>query len=147
MLDFEAQRQAMGCDADDERLAVAGALGVDEILTGKLITRVLWCLRMTSDALKCATCKRLEAPTYGSTQCGRCGASPSERQTVRGRGGGEKVVLRLVTPGEDLDDPRPMDYRGGGGLTGLALCRDRRLKTDSMTFKVSQHHSTESVAA
>ena len=37
MLDFEAQRQAMGCDADDECLAeIAGALGVDEILTGKL---------------------------------------------------------------------------------------------------------------
>jgi len=37
MLDFEAQRQAMGCEADDECLAeIAGALGVDEILTGKL---------------------------------------------------------------------------------------------------------------
>ena len=35
MLDFEAQRQAMGCDADDACLAeIAGALGVDEILTG-----------------------------------------------------------------------------------------------------------------
>ena len=31
------RRQAMGCDADDECLAeIAGALGVDEILTGKL---------------------------------------------------------------------------------------------------------------
>ena len=37
MLDFEAQRQSMGCDADDQCLAeIAGALGVDELLTGKL---------------------------------------------------------------------------------------------------------------
>lgn len=39
MLDFEAQRQAMGlgCEADDACFAeIAGALGVDEIITGKL---------------------------------------------------------------------------------------------------------------
>ena len=39
MLDFEAQRQAMGldCDADDACFAeIAGALGVDEMITGKL---------------------------------------------------------------------------------------------------------------
>ena len=37
MLDFEAQRQALGCDADDQCLAeIAGALGVDEIITGRL---------------------------------------------------------------------------------------------------------------
>ena len=39
MLDFEAQRQALGleCEADDACFAeIAGALGVDEIITGKL---------------------------------------------------------------------------------------------------------------
>lgn len=38
MLDFEAQRQALGCDADDQCLAeIAGALGVDEIIVGSLL--------------------------------------------------------------------------------------------------------------
>ena len=37
MLNFEAQRQSMGCDADESCLAqIAGALGVDEIITGRL---------------------------------------------------------------------------------------------------------------
>ena len=37
MLDFEAQRQSLGCDADDQCLAeIAGALGVDELITGSL---------------------------------------------------------------------------------------------------------------
>ena len=37
MINFEAQRQAMGCDADEACMAqIAGALGVDEIITGRL---------------------------------------------------------------------------------------------------------------
>ena len=38
MLDFEAQRQALGCEGSEECMAeIAGALGVDEILTGSLL--------------------------------------------------------------------------------------------------------------
>jgi hypothetical protein len=37
MINFEAQRQAMGCDADEACMAeIAGALGMDEIITGRL---------------------------------------------------------------------------------------------------------------
>ena len=37
MVNFEAERQAMGCDSDQACLAeIAGALGVDEIITGSL---------------------------------------------------------------------------------------------------------------
>ena len=37
MINFEAQRQAMGCEADEACMAqIAGALGVDEIITGRL---------------------------------------------------------------------------------------------------------------
>ena len=37
MIDFESQRQAMGCDADQACMAeIAGALGVDEVITGRL---------------------------------------------------------------------------------------------------------------
>jgi hypothetical protein len=37
MLDFESQRQAMGCDANQACMAqIAGALGVDEVVTGRL---------------------------------------------------------------------------------------------------------------
>jgi hypothetical protein len=37
MISFEAQRQAIGCDVDEVCLAeIAGALGVDEIITGRL---------------------------------------------------------------------------------------------------------------
>ena len=37
MVDFESQRQAMGCDSNDACMAeIAGALGVDEIITGQL---------------------------------------------------------------------------------------------------------------
>ncbi|MEC9464359.1 MAG: hypothetical protein VX834_01145, partial [Myxococcota bacterium] len=37
MIDFEAQRQSMGCDADQACMAeIAGALGVDEVVTGQL---------------------------------------------------------------------------------------------------------------
>ena len=110
MLDFEAQRQAMGCDADDECLAeIAGALGVDEILTGKLTEQadgrmmVLKRIDQRRAQIRSTFDKRLEignGEEFLLSVGGAIEALFEERQNRPGttRGVNEKAVLRLNPP-------------------------------------------------
>jgi len=110
MLDFEAQRQAMGCDADDACLAeIAGALGVDEILTGKLTEQadgrmmVLKRIDQRRAQVRETFDKRLEVGNGEEFLLSVGDAIQtlfSERQNRPGtkRGVSEKAVLRLNPP-------------------------------------------------
>ena len=130
MLDFEAQRQAMGCDADDACLAeIAGALGVDEILTGKLTEQadgrmmVLKRIDQRRAQVRETFDKRLEVGNGEEFLLSVGDAIQtlfSERQNRPGtkRGVSEKAVLRL--------NPPPikswMTYTAYGD--GCSSCRD-----------------------
>ena len=134
MLDFEAQRQAMGCDANDECLAeIAGALGVDEILTGKLTEQadgrmmVLKRIDQRRAQVRETFDKRLEVGNGEEFLLSVGDAVQTlfrERQNRPGtkRGVSEKAVLRLNPPPVKTW----MTYTTYGltaaaaGLTGLA---------------------------
>jgi len=110
MLDFEAERQAMGCDADDACLAeIAGALGVDEILTGKLSEQadgrmiVLKRIDQRRAEIRTSYDKRLQVGNgeeFLLTVGNAIQTLFAERQIRPGtkRGVSEKTVLRLNPP-------------------------------------------------
>ena len=110
LLDFEAQRQAMGCDADDACLAeIAGALGVDEILTGALTEQadgrmiVLKRIDQRRAQVRETFDKRLEVGNgeeFLLSVGDAVQALFAERQNRPGttRGVSEKAVLRLNPP-------------------------------------------------
>ena len=98
MLDFEAQRQALGCDADDQCLAeIAGALGVDQIIVGSLSE--------TADG-RYMNLKRIDQ------RRARVVASANHRLVI---GSGEEFLLTLGTSVSTLfpkREPRPGTTRG-----------------------------------
>lgn len=128
MLSHEANKQMLGCEADDTCLAeIAGALGVDNLLTGKLSkvgdSHVLLVRRMDQARAKVAGTvnKRLKA---GSGQEFLLAVGPSieelfpERNLKPGneRGVPKEVALRL--------DPPPLptwSFWGIAGTSGAAL--------------------------
>ena len=159
MLDFEAQRQAMGCDADDECLAeIAGALGVDEILTGKLTEQadgrmmVLKRIDQRRAQVRETFDKRLEVGNGEEFLLSVGDAVQTlfqERQNRPGtkRGVSEKAVLRLNPPPVKTW----MTYTAYGltaaaaGLTGLAYMQGQAaqqrlngLQSQSETIPLSQ---------
>ena len=110
MLDFERERRILGCESDDECLAeIAGALGVDELLTGQLSEQadgrmmVLKRIDQRRAEVRESFSKRLEisqGEEFLLALGGAMGSLFPERENRPGtkRGVSEKAVLRLHPP-------------------------------------------------
>ena len=131
MLDFEAQRQALGleCEADDACFAeIAGALGVDEIITGKLTEqadgRMMFIKRINQRRAEVVT-SHTERLTIGSGEEFLLAIGPTAGKLYPTRayrpgtkaGVPDQLVLRLNPP----PIPRLVTEVAGWGALGALL--------------------------